>query len=136
MNRIGKQFTLEELTVSHVKIINIPGAQAKENLKTMVEGLLDPLREVWGGAIWVNSGYRSPKVNKAVGGSEHPISQHTKGEAVDLTCSNNAKLFYLIRDHFQFDQLIWEKGNDQQPEWVHVSFKKKGNRNQLIKRKF
>jgi zinc D-Ala-D-Ala carboxypeptidase len=134
MNRIGKHFTLEELTVSHVKITNVPDAQAIENLKAMVEGLLDPLREAWGAAIRINSGYRSPEVNKAVGGAEHPISQHTKGQVVDLSCSDNAKLFYMIRDHFQFDQLIWEKGNDQQPGWVHVSYKKKGNRNQILKR--
>ena len=85
--------------------------------------------------IAVNSGYRTLAVNKSIGGAQKPISQHTKGEAADIECFDNAKLFQNIREHFQFDQLIWEKGNDKQPDWVHVSFKSKGNRNQILKYK-
>lgn len=83
--------------------------------------------------IAVNSGYRTLEVNKAIGGAQKPISQHTKGEAADIECFDNAKLFKTIRDHFKFDQLIWEKGNAIQPDWVHVSFKSKGNRNHVLK---
>jgi hypothetical protein len=88
-----------------------------------------------GEPIAVNSGYRTLAVNKTVGGALKPISQHTKGEAADIKCLDNAMLFQAIRDHFQFDQLIWEKGNDRQPDWVHVSLKSKGNRNQILKHK-
>ena len=135
MTRLGKYFSLKELTETHVNLDNTPGPIALRKLKTLVANLLDPLREMIGEPISVNSGYRTLAVNKAVGGSQKPISQHTKGEAVDIKCSNNAKLFQTIRNHFQFDQLIWEKGNSKQPKWVHVSFKSKGNRNQILKYK-
>jgi zinc D-Ala-D-Ala carboxypeptidase len=132
MNGIGKYFTLEELTVSHVKLKNVPGVNELSNLTLLVQNLLDPAREMLGEAIIVNSGYRSPTVNKAVGGAEKPISQHTKGQAVDIRCSDNAKLFNLICDHLEFDQLIWEKGDERQPDWIHVSYKSSGNRGEVI----
>jgi zinc D-Ala-D-Ala carboxypeptidase len=132
MNRIGKYFTLEELTVSHVKLKNVPGINELSNLTLLVHNLLDPAREMFGEAITINSGYRSPAVNKAVGGAQKPISQHTKGQAADITCSDNAKLFNLICDHFEFDQLIWEKGDERQPDWIHVSYKSSGNRGEII----
>jgi hypothetical protein len=83
--------------------------------------------------ITVNSGISTLAVNKADGGAQKPISQHTKGEAANSECFDNAKMFQVIREYFQFDQLIWEKGNDRQPDWVHVCFKSKGNRNQILK---
>ncbi|MEI6753438.1 MAG: D-Ala-D-Ala carboxypeptidase family metallohydrolase [Paludibacter sp.] len=135
MSRIGKYFTLKELTVTHENMDNTPGINACKNLNTMVKNLLDPVRETIGEPIKITSGYRSLAVNRAVGGSMKPISQHTKGEAADMKCSDNARLFRVIRDHFDFDQLIWEKGNDVQPEWVHVSYKAIGNRNHVLKYK-
>ena len=132
MNRVGKYFTWEELTASHVKSDNSPGVIQTINLARLVKELLDPLREKLCEAIQINSAYRSAAVNKAVGGATHPISQHTKGEAADIVCSDNAKMFRLIREHFVFDQLIWEKGDQHQPKWVHVSYKKEGNRGMVI----
>ena len=132
MNCLWKYFTLEELTVSHVKLKNVPGKNELSNLNVLVHNLLDPAREMLGEAININSGYRSPSVNKAVGGAQNPISQHTKGQAADISCSDNAKLFNLICDHFEFDQLIWEKGDERQPDWIHVSYKAKGNRGAVI----
>lgn len=135
MNKLGKYFTLEELTVTHVNLDNTPGKAQTQKLKDLVKNLLDPLREIIDEPIVINSGFRTLAVNKAIGGAQKPISQHTKGEAADIECSDNAKLFQVIRVHFQFDQLIWEKGNDKQPNWVHVSFKRIGNRNQILKYK-
>jgi zinc D-Ala-D-Ala carboxypeptidase len=135
MSRIGKYFTLEELTVTHENLDNTPGINVRRNLNTLVKNLLDPVRETIGEPIKITSGYRSLAVNRAVGGAMRPISQHTKGEAADMECSDNARLFHVLRDHFDFDQLIWEKGNDVQPEWVHVSNKAKGNRNQALQYK-
>lgn len=135
MNKLGKYFSLEELTATHENLVNTPGPVALAKLKILVANLLDPLREMIDEPIAVNSGYRTLAVNKAVGGARKPISQHTKGEAADIECFDNAMLFQTIREHFQFDQLIWEKGNDRQPDWVHVSFKSKGNRNQILKHK-
>jgi len=135
MRKLGKYFSLEELTVTHENLDNIPGPIHIQKLKELVKNILDPLREIINEPIAVNSGYRTVAANKAIGGAQKPISQHTKGEAADIECFDNAKLFQTIRDHFQFDQLIWEKGNDRQPDWVHVSFKSKENRNQILKYK-
>jgi len=133
MNQLGKYFSLEELTVTHENLDNTPDTIATQKLKVLVQNLLDPVREMYGFPICINSGFRTQAVNKAIGGATKPISQHTKGEAADLDCADNAKLFYLIRDHFDFDQLIWEEGNNLQPDWVHVSYKARGNRKQQLK---
>jgi len=131
--KLGKYFTLEELIVTNEKIDNTPSALAKLKLEVLVQNLLDPVREKYGFPICVNSGFRTFAVNKAIGGAIKPISQHTKGEAADLECADNARLFYLIRDNFDFDQLIWEEGDNLQPDWVHVSYKANGNRKQILK---
>lgn len=126
-----KYFTLNELTKTSTRISNIPNAEQIANLTYLVENLLDEAREQLGMPITVTSGYRSKAVNKAVGGVA--TSQHTKGEAVDLVCRDNARLFNIIKT-MNFDQLIWEKGNSIQPAWVHVSLKRIGiNRKQIIK---
>lgn len=132
---LSKDFTLEELTVTHVKIPNEPSQTELESLKALVENVLQPLRDLFGDIIKVNSGFRSLKVNKAIGGADKPVSQHCKGEAADLSCADNAAIFNLIREKLPYDQLIWEGGNDQQPNWVHVSFKQAGNRKQVLRMK-
>ena len=133
MSQLGKYFSLEELTVTHENLDNTPGPIETQKLMELVKNVLDPVREMYGFPICVNSGFRTLAVNKAIGGAAKPISQHTKGEAADLDCADNARLFYLIQDHFDFDQLIWEEGNNLQPDWVHVSYKAQGNRKQLLK---
>jgi len=133
MSKLGKYFSLEELTVTHENLDNTPGQIEIQNLKELVKNILDPVREMYGFPICINSGFRTLAVNKAIGGVTKPISQHTKGEAADLDCADNARLFYLIRDHFNYDQLIWEEGSNLQPDWVHVSFKAQGNRKQILK---
>lgn len=131
-----KYFTLEELTRSAVAaargIPNIPGENEREALEVLVLALLDPLRELWGKPIYVNSGYRSPALNKAVGGVAN--SQHMKGQAADITtgkAESNRKLFALIRDGgFDFDQLIDEADGT----WIHVSYVSLSeNRRQVLK---
>lgn len=130
---LGKYFSLDELTVTHQKLNNIPGLLETQKLKLLVQNLLDPVREMFDSPIYVSSGFRSLTLNKAVGGATKLISQHTKGEAADIDGVDNAKLFNFIRDHFDFDQLIWEEGNNLQPAWIHVSYKAKGNRQQILK---
>lgn len=131
-----KYFTLEELTRSAVAtargIPNVPGENEREALEVLVLALLDPLRELWGKPIYVNSGYRSPALNKAVGGVTN--SQHIKGQAADITtgkAESNRKLFALIRDGgFDFDQLIDEANGT----WIHVSYVSPSeNRRQVLK---
>lgn len=133
-----KYFTIEELTRSTTAtargIDNTPTPEIKANLERLVQKVLDPLREKYGKPITVNSGYRCPELNKAVGGSK--TSDHMNGFSVDITASikkENAILFQIIKDNFDFDQLIWEKGNSEYPDWVHVSYNPNRLRKQVLK---
>ena len=126
-----KYFTLEELcrseTADRHKIENRPNADAQAALADLINNVLDPAREALGMPIAVNSGFRSAPLNRWVGGAKN--SQHLRGEAADITCSDNARLFAFIRDHLEFDQLI----DEHDLSWVHVSYKRKGNRKQVLK---
>ena len=130
-----KYFTIKELTRSETArrlgINNTPPASAIEALHALVDNVLDPLREAWGGPIRVNSGYRCPELNKAVGGT--PGSQHQRGEAADITVgsrSGNRRLLALIkRLGLPVDQCIDEKSC----RWIHVSHRKGHNRRQYMK---
>lgn len=133
--RLSTNFTLSELTVTTSRLPNIPTAAEIACLQALVTNVLQPLRNLYGKPIIVNSGYRSPAVNKQQGGSLKPLSQHCKGEAADLDTPDNAALFQLIRQLLPFDQLIWEGGDDHQPAWVHVSYKAGGNRKQVLRMK-
>lgn len=133
-----KYFTIEELTRSATAttrgIDNTPTPEIKANLERLVDKVLDGLREIYGKPITVNSGYRCPELNKAVGGSK--TSDHMNGFSVDITASSkkeNAILFQIIKDNFDFDQLIWEKGNSEYPDWVHVSYNPNRLRKQVLK---
>ena len=97
--------------------------------KLLCENVFEPLRLYLNIPIKISSGFRSVQLNKMIKGSL--TSQHTKGEAMDIKI--DAKGFYFIKDKLEFDQLIWEFGNDEQPSWVHVSYKKSKNRKQVLK---
>ena len=128
--KLTNNFTLEELCATNQKYINVPSTTEKIALKQLAVNVLQPLRELYGKAITVNSGYRSPIINKVVGGAA--TSQHVKGEAADITGGSkqeNKILFELIRDNLTFDQLI----NERDYSWIHVSYKTKGNRKQILK---
>lgn len=129
-----KYFTIEELTRSTTAtakgIDNTPTPEIKANLERLVEKVLDPLREKYGKPITVNSGYRCPELNKAVGGSK--TSDHVKGFAADLTGGSkqeNEKIFNIIRDNFAWTQLI----NERDFSWVHVSYDPNRIKNQVLK---
>lgn len=134
-----KYFTLKELTNSATatakKINNTPSLIEEANLINLVTHILDPLREAYGKPIRVNSGYRSPALNAAIGGSK--TSDHMNGKAADITGGSrkeNQKLFDLIQKlKLPFDQLIFEKGNRKEgPDWVHVSWNPDRNRRQIL----
>jgi len=134
---ITENFSLRELTYSQTAIKNgIPNIpkdpQVVENLKTLCEKVLEPLRSGMKCPIKISSGYRSPELNKLIGGAK--ASQHNIGEAVDIDLdAKNAELFSYIVNNLDFDQIIWEFGDDSNPDWVHVSYKSAGNRKQLLK---
>lgn len=134
--RITKNFTLKELTHSSTAVAkglkNIPGEEETENLITLANKLLQPLRDILGKSIMVTSGYRSPEVNKAVGGV--PTSQHMKGEAADLVPSDNnprGLLRKLALSKLVFDQAILY--DDGRNKFLHVSYtSSKKNRMQIL----
>ena len=105
-----RHFTIKELSITKSGITNVPGEVETNNLIQLVDKILDPLRELYGKPIKINSGFRSKEVNEHIGGAA--TSQHCKGQAADITGGNkeeNEKLFNLIKDNFVFDQLINEK---------------------------
>lgn len=132
-----KYFTIPELTASAkaraLGIDNTPPPGVKIKLSALVNNLLDPIREKWGGPITVNSGYRCPRLNNEIGGV--PTSQHLRGEAADITAGSPAKnnqLFKMIVDGgFDFDQLIDETGYS----WIHISYSAGKNRQQILHKK-
>lgn len=140
-----KYFTLEELFHSDKAVSmgldndprNILSVENSEiiitNITRLVVEVLDPARELLGKPISVSSGYRSEKLNKAVGGAN--TSQHLLGEAADITCYNNKYLFDIIKQNLIFDQLILEEStiNGKKVEWVHVSYRKGKNRKQAFR---
>ena len=109
----------------------------KENVKALVEMMLDPARERLGKAIVVNSGYRCAIRNMVVGGAAH--SQHTRGEAADVradTRNANLELARIIAERDVFDQLILEECDvEGRPMWLHVSWKRNGmNRHEVLRK--
>lgn len=131
-----KFFTIKELTASATAkrkgIDNRPTQEVTTALVALVENVLDPLRQAYGKPIVVTSGYRSIKLNKAVGGASS--SQHVKGEAADIRSvsddpKENKVIFDLIRKlNLPFDQLI----NEYNYDWVHVSFSRFKKRGQVL----
>lgn len=131
--QISENFTLEELKHSNTavarKMKNEPGATETANLYKLVENLLQPLRNLYGKPMIVNSGYRSPEVNKAVGGVA--TSQHMKGQAVDISCANPRALQkLLISSGLPFDQAILY--DDRRNNFLHLSFAEGKNRKQVL----
>lgn len=130
---MSKYFSISELTRSSAAasrgIDNSPPRKVEVKLQSLIDNLLDSIRERWGAPIIVNSGYRCPELNKSVGGVAN--SQHCLGEAADITAGNpakNKKLFYMIADsNLPFDQLIDESSYT----WVHISYSSK-NRRQIL----
>jgi len=125
-------FTIRELCVTKTGIHNEPNQEQKENLQALVENVLQPARDALG-IIIVTSGFRNARVNAAIGGSRS--SQHMKGEAADCVHKDNAALFHWIKYNVEFDQLIWEFGDKDQPDWVHVSYSRTKNRGQALRAK-
>lgn len=142
MEKISLNVTLAEAVKSSsaamLDIENVPDATNLENMKRVAENVFEPLRrEVCGNKpLAITSFFRSPELNKNIGGSVN--SQHCRGEAMDIDADthgngNNKAIFEYIRDCLEFDQLIWEFGDGNQPAWVHVSLCAAGNRHQVLR---
>ena len=116
-------------------IDNTPNNDQLHFMEIIAEEIFEPLREWVGGPIKINSFFRCPELNKAIGGSS--MSQHCKGQAVDIDDTfgkaTNAEMYHYIKENLDFDQMIWEFGDDN-PAWVHVSYvSPEKNRNRCLK---
>jgi len=140
MEKISKHISYKEATFSQTAtrkdIDNTPSEEILERMRVVAENIFEPLRAHVGGPIKINSFYRSIMLNTAIGGSKS--SQHTRGEAIDIddTLGNmsNKDMFTFIKDELDFDQLIWEFGDDENPAWVHVSYvSPENNRRRILK---
>ena len=135
-----KYFSIKELTKSETAtkkgIDNTPNAAQVKNLEALIDNLLDPIREQWGAAIYVTSGFRSVALNKAVGGVAN--SHHLGGYAADLTVKSqagNKALFEMIRcSNLQWTQLISEKTTAHGCGWVHISYVPSNLKNQVLRK--
>jgi zinc D-Ala-D-Ala carboxypeptidase len=139
--KISNHMALEQAVSSQIAkakgIDNTPGQAEKGALALTAKKVYDPVCQRFG-KVYISSGYRSPALNVAVGGSK--TSAHTRGEALDLDGRgpsgfvnvSNSDLFHYIRENLEFDQLISEFNQNGEPAWVHVSFRSNGNRQQVL----
>lgn len=111
-------------TAKRLGITNTPSEYQMWNMVVIATQIFEPLREWVGGPIKINSFFRSPELNTAIGGASS--SQHCQGRAMDLDDvyghKTNAEMFDYISMYLDYDQLIWEFGDDDNPDWVHVSY--------------
>ena len=137
---ISKHISYKEgvnsITAIRKGIDNEPNEEQLANMKLVAEKVFEPLRVFINGPIKVNSFFRSPDLNKTIGGSTK--SQHCKGQAIDIDDTygraTNAEMYWWIKENLDFDQMIWEFGNNDNPDWVHVSYVSPDkNRNRCLK---
>jgi len=135
--KISNHISYNEATVSQTAlnrgIDNIPSGEVVERMKKVSESCFEPLRKWYGKPIRINSFYRSPELNTAIGGSAN--SQHSFGEAIDISTVNDNKiLFDWLRKNVEFDQLLWEFGDNNNPAWIHISYtERRPNRQQVLR---
>ena len=136
--KLSENFTLSEMTKSETALRhgleNTPGEAEIANLQALAENVLQRVRDHYGRGVKVNSGFRHPEVNAAVGGSK--TSDHCRGQAADIEIPGvaNAELAEWIRDNLEFRQLILEFYTPGVPDsgWVHVSFVEGDNKKQVM----
>jgi hypothetical protein len=137
--KISAHFALAEFTRSESAkrhgVSNEPTPEHLKNLITLCEKVLEPIRMKFG-PINISSGYRSKALNHYIGGSLN--SQHCEAKAADIDMdgmggASNTEIFNYIKDSLDFDQLIWEFGDNNKPDWVHVSYNAPKNRKQVLR---
>lgn len=137
---LSKNLTLAEATKSQVAtrrgIDNTPNAEQIRNLQLVAKHVFQPLREHFDVPIGITSGFRSKQLNTAIKGAKN--SEHTLGRALDLDADiyggvTNKEIFEFIKNHLDFNQLIWEFGDNKNPDWVHVSYSEKGNKKRVLR---
>ena len=139
MKNISEHISYKEgvysITALRLGLNNDPTKTHLTNMELLAEKVFEPLRKHVNGPIKINSFYRGPELNKAIGGSAN--SQHCKGQAIDIDdvygYMSNAEMYEYIKNNLSFDQMIWEFGNSDNPDWVHVSYvNEEANRNRCL----
>jgi len=147
--QISKHISFREAvhsaTAKRRGINNTPNDNQLDNMYKVADFIFEPLRMYVGGAIKITSFFRSQELNAAIGGAYKLVdgkkiqsSQHCKGQAIDIDDvfghKTNFEMFEYIRENLDFDQLIYEFGTNDNPDWVHVSYvSKKENRNRVLR---
>ena len=148
MVKLSQYVSLEEAIKSQMAtrmgIRNEPSEVELAAMRYVASSLFDPVRAFVGGALAVSSFFRCAALNNSIGGSA--TSQHCKGQAIDIDAdvygvkregnhvlNPNRMIFNFIRDNLEFDQLIWEFGTTENPDWVHVSKTRGANRGQVLR---
>lgn len=140
--KLSEHLDLSEVTRSESAkrkgISNMPTEQHIANFKLLAEKIFEPIRIHFRCPIIISSGYRSKELNAAIGGSL--TSQHCQGEAIDIDMDGtpngvtNRMVFDYIKNNLNFDQLIYEFGDANNPDWVHVSYESTGTQRKQILR--
>ena len=140
MENISKHISYKEatrsLTATRLGLENKPNEYELSNMIGVAENIFEPLRKWVNDPIKVNSFFRSIELNEAIGGSAR--SQHCQGRAIDIddtySHATNAEMFNWVKENLNFDQMIWEFGDDENPDWVHISWVSKDqNRNRCLR---
>lgn len=141
--KLSKNFSLSELIeAGSARRLGLdeqfnPPLDVVNNLQQLAKHVLQPLREAVGHEITVTSGYRSPKVNKAVGGSK--TSDHLEGKAADIQLwingENKNQLLYdtILKLNLPFKQMIDEFGTESEPAWIHIAYDKNNNKRECLR---
>ena len=140
---LSKNLELFEMTRSETAkrkgVSNEPTPEHIENMIVLANKIFQPIRDHFGVPIYISSGYRSAALNKKIGGAKN--SYHIYGMAFDLDQDgknngvSNKQIFDFIKDNLIFTELIWEYGNDQNPDWVHVAYDSKKLNKEILKAK-
>ena len=139
MSKISNHISYKEGTYSNTAIRrgldNTPDEEQLANMRLIADKVFEPLRTYVNGPIKINSFFRSSELNTAIGGSSK--SQHCHGQAIDLDDTfgykTNAEMYHYIKENLDFDQIIWEFGDEDNPNWVHVSYVSEDeNRNRCL----
>jgi len=133
--RLSKNFTLSEITRSNtaarLNISNAPSEEHLNNMQTLIRDLIQPMRDAIG-PVRISSGYRSPALNRAIGGSSK--SQHCKGQALDIQFWKDGEMCnkeiydWVIKKGLEFDQMI----NEFDFAWIHISLRPDGNNRKMV----
>ena len=137
-NHVSYREGVYSVTATRLGVDNTPDDEQLKNMELVAEKVFEPLREWVGGPIKINSFFRGLPLNTAIGGSKK--SQHMKGQAMDIDDNydhaTNAEMYHWVKENLDFDQMIWEFGDDDEPNWIHVSYvSPEENRNRCLRAK-